>query len=406
MKVAILVGRYLPGYRSGGPIVSINRLVAEEDDHDIRIITRDRDFEDTSPYPGIDRRTWTAVDGAFVAYLPVAPRDVVWVIREMRKWRPDVVYLNGLYATDTLLTLIVRKTKLLPPSVWVLAPRGDTSPGARKLKQRKKRLAAGPIRWLLGDKFTLHASSPLELSEFEDWKGEKGVDDLKWVIRPPSPPKPSALPGGGSGSVTPIVVFASRIDPKKGLDRAIELMARIRVPVTFKVYGTVSDSRYWHDCLDLATSLPSHVEVRYEGAYHPDEACLIFDSADLLVLPTRGENFGHTVAEALSRGCPVAISRGVTLWDPVIRRSGVLLEHNDHDARTIDKLIAEPISERASRRELAWSDYSAWRGGNENERLLTSAGVRSGSLFEAVLDTASQRSRRTSAKSGSVALNQ
>ena len=54
--------------------------------------------------------------------------------------------------------------------------------------------------------------------------------------------------------------------------------------------------------------LPPRVVLRYHGALAHDVVGDTLSRADLLFLPTMGENFGHVIAEALLVGCPVLIS--------------------------------------------------------------------------------------------------
>jgi len=55
-KTTILtsVGFYLPGYKAGGPIRTLANMVDKlGDEFEFKIVTADRDFDDTKAYPGI-----------------------------------------------------------------------------------------------------------------------------------------------------------------------------------------------------------------------------------------------------------------------------------------------------------------------------------------------------------------
>ncbi|MDZ7619625.1 MAG: glycosyltransferase [Patescibacteria group bacterium] len=54
--------------------------------------------------------------------------------------------------------------------------------------------------------------------------------------------------------------------------------------------------------------LPDNIRVEYRGAIANAKVSRILRQYDLFFLPTRGENFGHVIVEALLAGCPVLIS--------------------------------------------------------------------------------------------------
>jgi len=104
------------------------------------------------------------------------------------------------------------------------------------------------------------------------------------------------------------LAFLSRISPKKNLDYALDVLREVRHPVTFNIYGPAEDRDYWIRCKDKIERLPGHVIARYHGPVSPAKVATVMRSTDLFFLPTRGENFGHVIAEALRVGTPVLIS--------------------------------------------------------------------------------------------------
>ena len=58
-KILILTQFYLPGYKAGGPIVSISNLVEElKNDFELFIITTDRDAFENKKYENITQNQW------------------------------------------------------------------------------------------------------------------------------------------------------------------------------------------------------------------------------------------------------------------------------------------------------------------------------------------------------------
>ena len=102
-----------------------------------------------------------------------------------------------------------------------------------------------------------------------------------------------------------------RIHPKKGLESLLHAWARLQAghpDWRLRIVGPAEDG---HDrtLSDLAESLKLE-RVSIEGpVYGPDKTAL-YRAADLFAAPTRNENFGLTIAEALAAGVPVVCTKG------------------------------------------------------------------------------------------------
>ena len=60
------------------------------------------------------------------------------------------------------------------------------------------------------------------------------------------------------------------------------------------------------ECEQLIATLPSNVLVIYGDTVHPDAVKQTMAGHDLFILPTRGENYGHVIHEALRRAAGAA----------------------------------------------------------------------------------------------------
>ena len=54
--------------------------------------------------------------------------------------------------------------------------------------------------------------------------------------------------------------------------------------------------------------LPVTIQVRYKGAIQGEDAPSKISEYDFFVLTSEGENFGHSILEAMTEGLPVIIS--------------------------------------------------------------------------------------------------
>ena len=64
----------------------------------------------------------------------------------------------------------------------------------------------------------------------------------------------------------------------------------------------------------MIEALPDNIDVTYAGEVHPSNISFELSQHDLFFFPTRGENYGHVIYEALLAGLPVLIS-DQTPWD-------------------------------------------------------------------------------------------
>jgi len=116
------------------------------------------------------------------------------------------------------------------------------------------------------------------------------------------------------------VCFLSRITPMKNLDFALRVLANVRSDIVFTVYGPNEVLSYWQICERLIAALPANVQVVVGGEVNPSKVKQKLMQQDLFFLPTRGENYGHVIHEALAAGLPVLIS-DQTPWDEVESRA-------------------------------------------------------------------------------------
>lgn len=313
--ILVFVAHYLPGFKSGGPIRTIANFVDHlGDEFDLRIVTRDRDALDTEPYANIQVDAWNRVGKAEVFYAS-KKSTTLWGITGLLRQTPyDLLYLNSFFDFRfTALPLLARRLGLVPRKPCVVAPRGEFSKGAIALKAWKKRpyvrmsrLAGlyGGVRW--------QASSA---GEAEDIAREFAVEPEAVAVASNLPPAftPSVQGPWQRETESLQLVFLSRITPMKNLDFGLRTLTHVDVPVDFTIFGPVRDEVYWEQCQELMTKLPSNVTVRYHGSVTPNQVPSILAQSDLFFLPTRGENYGHVVAEALTAGTPVLIA-DTTPW--------------------------------------------------------------------------------------------
>jgi glycosyltransferase involved in cell wall biosynthesis len=358
LRVLALVGAYLPGYKSGGPIRTIDGMVDRLGEHvAFRIVTADRDVGDAEAYSSIMRDTWQQCAGARVYYASPASQTLAGLRRVIRSAECDILYLNSFFhPIFTIRPLLLRRLGLIPRLPTVIAPRGELSAGALALKSTKKRAYVALARALgLYRGVVWHASVDAEADEIRRVFGGRERVYVAANLRPRrgrvrEPGREPKQPGSLR------IAFLSRISRKKNLLGAIEALRQIRGAVTFDIYGPVSrpdDRSYWESCLRAVEDLPPNVRFTYNGTVPQADVPEVLAGYDLFILLTYGENFGHAIVDAFEAGCPVLISDRTPWRNLEAARAGWDVPPDDQDRL---RLV---LQEAVDMDQAEWSDWSA-----------------------------------------------
>jgi glycosyltransferase involved in cell wall biosynthesis len=103
-------------------------------------------------------------------------------------------------------------------------------------------------------------------------------------------------------------IFIARIVPIKNLLFVLEVLKHITQRVSLTIAGPAEDEACWSECKKAIDQLPANITVQYLGAKNKKELTALLQQHHLFLLPTKGENFGHAIFEALLAGRPVLIS--------------------------------------------------------------------------------------------------
>ncbi len=340
-RILVLVPTYRPGYKGGGPVASVESLVERlRDAAALTIATADRDVGEQSRYPDLPVDGHIVRQAVHLFYLPPGFAGWVQVTRLLRGQPCDLVYLNDMFSRKWgLWAVLLHRLNCLGGRPLLVAPRNQLSSGALSVKRWRKAaflLAAQAIRLWKGVKW--HATNEDERAEILRWAGAQAVT---WTVPEFSNQNVAsrvvvkAPPDGG-----PLLVsFLSRISPKKNLDVALSVLAGVAFPVQFDIAGPVDDAAYWKRLRRLIASMPDHVTVNYLGPVKPNEVRELLASYHGMLFPTRGENFGHVILEALAAGCPPIISDRTPWKDLREKGCGWVVPLDDEDGYR--KVLAE-----------------------------------------------------------------
>ena len=243
-KVLIITGRYLPGYRDGGPVRSLVNLADwMGDDYDLRIMCLDRDHGDDRPYPDIKAGEYNTVGKVKVWYTSQYVEDDIERLAD----DCDVVYVCGPYSDYARMAMRLKKAGKITAPLFI-ASMGSFSPEAFKIKGFKKKLF---MRYMeitgMFDNVTWSVTSKREENELKAVLGKYS----RCVIA-------SDLPRRGVKDHTRVkeddilkVCFISRIARKKNLISIPDILSMIGDEhfIHVDVYGACEDKGYFDECV-------------------------------------------------------------------------------------------------------------------------------------------------------------
>ena len=370
-RILSLLGCYWPGNEATGPNQSFAAFAAGlRGEFDIRVAARDG--------TGSAPRGWQ--DGPLVplVQLPIGRMGARGLRALLRETPHDLLLLNGFHDREfTIPALVWRRLGLIPRKPTILSPRGEFAGGALSLKPGKKRAYLKAVRLArLTPDIWFHATADHERADIE----ATGLP-CRGILQAPNarllPDLPDVAPPTSPGPLR--IAFLGRVTPVKNLDFALDVLARVSVPVVFDIYGPMVDPEYGARLQSRIARLPGHVTVTAHGALPHDQVAPTLAAYDLFFLPTMGENFGHAINEALSAGLPALIAdttpwRGLQAagagWDLPLARPDLFA---DAIARMAGTDARERGEMRAAARRFAENSFAASDAVAANLRMLHTA---------------------------------
>ena len=337
--ILVLVDWFAPGYKAGGPIQScVNFAFSLKEEFDIFVLTTDTDHGETTPYPGIPTGQWVSNihPGFKVKYLPRVGLNRGMIKAEINALNPDFIYLNHLFSPFFVVYPLWLKYRGLFRNEVVVCPRGALYDSALSVKPWKKTPFLKLFRWLgIHRKVVFHATNQREKEAIHRFFPQSAVRIADNLPNSNQPDFETVRKEPGSLRC----IFVARIVPIKNLAFLLTALERVETRVALTVVGPVEDKAYWEECRRKMQALPGHVRVEWVGPKRNDELIPLLREHHLFVLPTTGENFGHSIFEALLAGRPVLISDQTPWLDLAGRKAGWDLPLADPAAftRILDK---------------------------------------------------------------------
>ncbi len=143
----------------------------------------------------------------------------------------------------------------------------------------------------------------------------------------------------------PVILFLSRIHPKKGLDLLLPTFAAVKkkYPRTVLAVAGSGEAGYVESLKQKAANLGLATDVLWTGQLEGVAKLSAFAAATLYVLPSYSENFGIALVEALGAGVPSVTTTGVAVAEEIrVADAGIVVEPNATAlSSALDRLLGD-----------------------------------------------------------------
>ena len=308
LRVLHIIASFYPATRYGGPTESVLRLCQglRQSGVDARIVTLD------GGGPGfnmdVEHDRYVDWDGVPVRYCRRFPRFEYGISAELVHFLSEEMRAVDLVHSHTLFSFVASFSPLLARLrgvPYIISPRGMALPWGMSQKRWKKK-----PHWMLLDRpnlaraSALHATGPFEVTELSRLAPNIPIIELPNAMQLPACNKEVERQRRR-------VVYMSRLHPKKGLEVLVEAMSLLttRLPDVELVMAGPDDSGEWPKTQRRIEAADPKPNVRYLGEVKGGAKTELLLSGAVFALTSHSENFGNVIAEALSCGTPVVVSK-------------------------------------------------------------------------------------------------
>lgn len=222
----------------------------------------------------------------------------------------DIIQFSSLFFPPTLPLLIA--------ALWyqkkvIISPRGELYPSALSIKPFQKKVWLGFIK-LFQHKVLFHATNNYEKNIIaKEFPRAAGIEVIPNYIELPEKLNLRV-------SINQLL-FIGRINPIKNIDVLLDAVAIIKREFNKNIILLIAgearldyEKKYYLQLRELITKLDLQANVTFLGHIESDEKQKYIASCSALILPSKSENFGNVVIEALAQGTPVIASKN-TPWE-------------------------------------------------------------------------------------------
>ena len=366
MKILFFIPVYAPAWQFGGPVLSVSRLceglAAER--HEVRVITTNAGLPNL-PYNQLGRPV--LLRGVEVTYFPVDRPEGTIQSKALELALPQIfkeVDLLHLSAIWQPLGIPIQRQAWGRNIPIFQSLRGALGPYSRRQKWWKKY----PY-YLLQERPWLQRAAALHVTTRQEERELNGLGLRAPRMLLPNPVDLRELRLDIEARVkfrskikissdTPLLLICGRQHHKKGLDILPAILSKLSNYSWQLLLVGQDDDGCGVALMQALTQAGLSSRVHILGMQPSSALGAIYNASDLLLLPSRHENFGNVVIEALACGCAVAISNQTGVAEDLLEEAppnfgSVLMRDSDTWISWLAEWLSDP--RRASPETAAWA---------------------------------------------------
>jgi len=228
-----------------------------------------------------------------------------WLRKAVAQGLTDIVHNHSLWMMPNVYPGLATRASTVP---LVVSPRGTLSRWAFSSGSSAKKIFWPLLQQpAIRDARCFHATSESEADDIRRMEFRQPIAVIPNGIDIPADTSQEAHEEGRKRTL----LFLGRLHPIKGLDMLLgswALLERRFPDWQLDIVGP-SQGNYLEELRGLAGDLRVS-RVTFRGELFGDAKWDAYRHADLFVLPSRSENFGVAVAEALASGTPAVVTKG------------------------------------------------------------------------------------------------
>ena len=343
--IFICIDWFHPAYKAGGPVQSIANMVAQYQKEGVqfRIFTSNEDL-DGSVNQSVPFDRWIDYNESTQVWYASPKLHTMQVMkREIKNSNAGILFIVGVFSWYfEQLPLFFGKGL-----VKIVSARGMLHPGGLSQKPLKKKIFLALWNMAgISRRYLFHATDTAEKGFIQQAFGKTSrvfvAGNFPHVFRF----QPATKKISGSLQLVSIALL-SRM---KNIALVLEALQHSQHQISYDIYGPIKDEPYWEQCLEIIKMLPANITVMHKGDVVPTKIESVLTNYEVFILPSKSENFGHALYEALSAGKPVITSHYTPFNNLQIQKAGqnVSVQNVTEITAAIDRFAAMPASEFAA----------------------------------------------------------